>query len=346
MSPNYVTYTILRGEYPEESQEKRSFAFAQDAKILYSGISPTRHCDERSEEAIHKSTFKCVQAGTSKRKGKVFSWIASLSLAMTPSVILRGVNPEESQEKRSFTFVQDDSKSHSEAECRRISCEKRSFGFHPQDDRVLKKKAAFTLAEVLITLGIIGIVAAMTLPTLLSNVQDKILESESKKAANIVANGYKLMMARDEIFNIKDMPMWQCQDLACISGFHREIFNISNDNQAVLENLKNVKYYNSKNQAVPFSWEREPVYAFITTDGFAYGVLPNRVAKDLHKYRFSGEGGQLFDVTDELEQLSECSIDNPEGCTTREECFSLPTGVGVCSQWKNNKCSIIYNCAV
>ena len=231
-----------------------------------------------------------------------------------------------------------------------------------------KKKAAFTLAEVLITLGIIGIVAAMTLPTLLSNVQDKILESESKKAANIVANGYKLMMARDEIFNIKDMPMWQCQDLECVSGIHREIFNISNDKQAVLENLKNVKYYNSKNQAVPFSWEREPVYAFITTDGFAYGVLqpdnwdevnsfdiiadvnannnPNRVAKDLHKYRFSGEGGQLFDVTDELEQVSECSIDNPEGCTTREECFSLPTGVGVCAQWKNNKCSIIYNCAV
>ena len=207
-----------------------------------------------------------------------------------------------------------------------------------------KKKAAFTLAEVLITLGIIGIVAAMTLPTLLSNVQDKILESESKKAANIVANGYKLMMARDEIFNIKDMPMWQCQDLACISGFHREIFNISNDNQAVLENLKNVKYYNSKNQAVPFSWERDPYYAFITTDGFAYGVLepeswnevnsfdiiadvnannnPNRVAKDLHKYRFSGEGGQLFDVTDELD-VGVCSITNPADCKTAQQCNSL-----------------------
>ena len=32
-----------------------------------------------------------------------------------------------------------------------------------------KKKAAFTLAEVLITLGIIGIVAAMTLPALMAN---------------------------------------------------------------------------------------------------------------------------------------------------------------------------------
>ncbi len=57
-------------------------------KIKNYGIIKARHCDERSEEAIHKNTFKCVPAGTSKRKGKVFSWIASLPLAMTPSVIL------------------------------------------------------------------------------------------------------------------------------------------------------------------------------------------------------------------------------------------------------------------
>lgn len=35
---------------------------------------------------------------------------------------------------------------------------------------------AFTLAEVLITLGIIGVVAAMTLPTLINNAQNKQLE--------------------------------------------------------------------------------------------------------------------------------------------------------------------------
>ena len=185
----------------------------------------------------------------------------------------------------------------------------------------------------------------MTLPTVLSNVQDKVLESESKKAANIVANGYKLMMAHDEIFNIKDMPMWQCEDSACDSKVHREVFNIANDSESVLENLKHIKYYNSKNQEVPFSWERDPYYAFITTDGFAYGVLepedwdevnsfdiiadvnaknnPNLVAKDLYKFRFSGEGGQLYDVTDELEQMSECSLSNLSGCKTEQECYSI-----------------------
>lgn len=33
------------------------------------------------------------------------------------------------------------------------------------------QKKAFTLAEVLITLGIIGVVAAMTLPTLVGNIR-------------------------------------------------------------------------------------------------------------------------------------------------------------------------------
>lgn len=33
----------------------------------------------------------------------------------------------------------------------------------------MKKKLAFTLAEVLITLGIIGVVAAMTIPNLIAS---------------------------------------------------------------------------------------------------------------------------------------------------------------------------------
>ncbi len=42
-------------------------------------------------------------------------------------------------------------------------------------------KKGFTLAEVLITLGIIGIVAAMTIPSLLTNIQDRQFKSMYKK---------------------------------------------------------------------------------------------------------------------------------------------------------------------
>ena len=44
------------------------------------------------------------------------------------------------------------------------------------------KKSAFTLAEVLITLGIIGVVAAITLPVLLSNVDQKV---KAERVTNI-----------------------------------------------------------------------------------------------------------------------------------------------------------------
>ena len=45
-----------------------------------------------------------------------------------------------------------------------------------------KVKAAFTLAEVLITLGIIGVVAAMTIPTLIANYKEKALENQFKRS--------------------------------------------------------------------------------------------------------------------------------------------------------------------
>ena len=54
------------------------------------------------------------------------------------------------------------------------------------------KKAAFTLAEVLITLGIIGIVAAMTMPSLIANYQKKQTVSQLKKAYSTFAQALVL----------------------------------------------------------------------------------------------------------------------------------------------------------
>ena len=51
---------------------------------------------------------------------------------------------------------------------------------------------AFTLAEVLITLGIIGVVAAMTLPTLIANYQKKETISKIQKVYTVLNQAFKL----------------------------------------------------------------------------------------------------------------------------------------------------------
>lgn len=48
-------------------------------------------------------------------------------------------------------------------------------------------KIAFTLAEVLITLGIIGVVAAMTIPTLINNINDMQYKTAMKKAFSVLS---------------------------------------------------------------------------------------------------------------------------------------------------------------
>ena len=55
---------------------------------------------------------------------------------------------------------------------------------------------AFTLAEVLITLGVIGIVAALTLPTLIKNYQKTVLLNQLKKTYAVLNQGVLLMKAK------------------------------------------------------------------------------------------------------------------------------------------------------
>lgn len=49
------------------------------------------------------------------------------------------------------------------------------------NSHLIKQKKAFTLAEVLITLGIIGVVAALTIPTLMANHRKKVVETRLSK---------------------------------------------------------------------------------------------------------------------------------------------------------------------
>ena len=64
---------------------------------------------------------------------------------------------------------------------------------HSQEENSQAKKRAFTLAEVLITLGIIGVVAALTLPALLTNIQSKVRAERSRSVQ------YKFSLATEKM---------------------------------------------------------------------------------------------------------------------------------------------------
>lgn len=66
---------------------------------------------------------------------------------------------------------------------------------HNKDFLNLAKKSAFTLAEVLITLGIIGIVAEMTIPTLMNNVQNQAYVSGMKKGFSVLSQANSALIA-------------------------------------------------------------------------------------------------------------------------------------------------------
>ena len=54
----------------------------------------------------------------------------------------------------------------------------------------LKRKFAFTLAEVLITLGVIGVVAVLTLPTLIANYKKQVIISKLNKVYSTISQAY------------------------------------------------------------------------------------------------------------------------------------------------------------
>jgi len=75
---------------------------------------------------------------------------------------------------------------------------------------ITSQKSAFTLAEVLITLAIIGIVAAMTIPTLMQSYKKKVVEVKLQKFYAMINEAVRL----SEIDN-GDAGSWDFLDAFC-----------------------------------------------------------------------------------------------------------------------------------
>ena len=98
-----------------------------------------------------------------------------------------------------------------------------------------KNKGAFTLAEVLITLGVMGIVAAMTLPAFVQKHNEKVIVSKLKKSYSTMQQAY-LMAVKD-----KGTPdLWGLVDN--LTSENDDIYDVNNFLYHLKDYLKIIKY--------------------------------------------------------------------------------------------------------
>ena len=69
------------------------------------------------------------------------------------------------------------------------------------------KARAFTLAEVLITLGIIGVVSVLTIPNIISNYQKKVYVTQLQKGYAQLQQVFDMAMADDEVEYLADTEL-------------------------------------------------------------------------------------------------------------------------------------------
>lgn len=71
------------------------------------------------------------------------------------------------------------------------------------------KKFGFTLAETLITLGIVGVVAALTIPSLVTDNQKKICANSLSAAVSNFENAMTTIIMKDNVTNMFETNAWK-----------------------------------------------------------------------------------------------------------------------------------------
>ena len=101
-------------------------------------------------------------------------------------------------------------------------------------NRETNKKRAFTLAEVLITLTIIGVIAVMTIPSLITDYNRRVRETRLKKDYSIATNMCERMMADENAERITELDLFtqlnaQDADAGNIQGIIARYIPITRD---------------------------------------------------------------------------------------------------------------------
>ncbi|MBP3925125.1 type II secretion system protein, partial [bacterium] len=145
-------------------------------------------------------------------------------------------------------------------------------------DFSLPEKLAFTLAEVLITLGIIGVVAAMTLPAVIGNYQKQQTVSKVKKAYTMLNQALRLSEVDNGEYEYWDSFYKKGNDgaLKYIEKYwlpYFKVVKICNTYQECgYSKLAPFKYLNGQPSTMTFTAPSLRV-PFITSDGILYAFF-------------------------------------------------------------------------
>ena len=222
-----------------------------------------------------------------------------------------------------------------------------------------KEKTAFTLAEVLITLGIIGVVSAMTIPTLISNYNDKVIETRKVKAKSVLSNAFNELRVEAGGGNLSATDIAKCEDEDCFEGELRKVFKIASKLDMTSDKAKEpYTFANGKKEV----WSDDKHFVFLLSDGTIYGIeksdsikngsfsivldlnghkTPNIGSDDLCRYLVNNTAG----VIESCETMKEFIVKScPEGaylannkCNTNDvpNC-KVQSQAGVCTECMDN----------
>ena len=211
------------------------------------------------------------------------------------------------------------------------------------------KKAAFTLAEVLITLGIIGIVAAMTMPSLIANHKQKELETGLKKAYSVLQQALlRMSVDRGDVvpsfglrefyseyikyFNnaidcgidtSKNFACGLAQDYKDYSGVVKITSAYTDDGQFVLPDGMNIYIQNENGN------EDRNANIYISVDVNGAKKRPNKWGHDLFTFQLMSDGKLMpmgMEGTDFYEkECSRTTASNKNGIGCTYEAINNPS---------------------
>ena len=161
-------------------------------------------------------------------------------------------------------------------------------------------KLGFTLSEILITLGVVGVVSAMTLPTLINNYQKMQTVNQLKSTYTLVYNALK----RAEV-DYGDIKTWEMEEdpevfadkylkpyLKIVDEFDNDKIIIKRMNGKLLNEGKNFKHYtlaNGGSLSLAYNTSSTPrMNIFIDINGLKE---PNRIGFDIFGYAYKSSIG-------------------------------------------------------